>query len=76
MVWWNADSDGIADETPLAGLGGIRIELRDENGNTRSTITGADGSYEFDKLCTGIYTTTIDPAMSWPKKPSAQGSAA
>ena len=34
-VWWDAESDGMTDETPLAGLGGIRIELRDENGNTR-----------------------------------------
>jgi hypothetical protein len=24
-VWWDAECDGIADETPVAGLGGMRI---------------------------------------------------
>ncbi len=58
IVYVDADSSGSHD-TGEALLAGVTVTLYDQNGNVAGAIiTGADGSYLFTDLASGIYTVT------------------
>jgi len=57
-VFSDDDGNGIQDETGI--FSGVTIELRDQNGNiVGTTVTDADGNYEFTNLPDGIYTVVV-----------------
>ncbi len=59
---WN-DDDGVKgiQDDEAAGLVGIRMVLRDGEGEfVTETVTDADGKYVFDELCAGEYVVAVD----------------
>ena len=70
VIWEDSNGDGVRD-TGEDDLGaGITITLTDNLGNTTTTVTLADGSYEFANLTAGnTYTVTVSagtlPGSGW-----------
>ncbi|HYU35247.1 MAG TPA: SdrD B-like domain-containing protein [Thermoanaerobaculia bacterium] len=66
FVWFDNNEDGLQNDGPSSGLGGVRVILEadfDGNGSidaTLNTITAADGSYLFTRLLPGTYRVRID----------------
>ncbi len=59
-VWHDQDRDGIQDAGE-PGLQGVTVTLRDSGGNVvATTITGANGFYQFTGLCADTYTVDVD----------------
>ncbi|PHN07243.1 hypothetical protein CRP01_06335, partial [Flavilitoribacter nigricans DSM 23189 = NBRC 102662] len=55
FVWEDLDGDGVQDPGE-PGVGGVTVNLKDENGNViDNTTTAADGSYSFTNLEPGTY---------------------
>ncbi|MEX0679062.1 MAG: peroxidase family protein [Pirellulales bacterium] len=69
-VFFDADGDGRFDRRER-GLGGIRVELLDADGNLiASAISRRDGSYAFEDLELGVYYVRISlPRGFWPTTP-------
>jgi hypothetical protein len=60
-VWIDADHDGFQD-LGEKGLPGVTVQLRDANNNLiATTVTDANGQYQFTNLCAGVYIVTIVP---------------
>ncbi|QGZ42640.1 DUF1416 domain-containing protein [Pseudoduganella flava] len=58
-VWEDSDYDGLQD-CGEAGIGGVTVRLYDANHVLKaSTVTAADGSYEFGKLAAGSYSVEV-----------------
>jgi hypothetical protein len=58
-VWYDANGDGVQNEGPNAGIGGVVVELLDSNGTViATTTTASDGSYTFP-VEAGTYTVRI-----------------
>lgn len=60
--WLDADNDGIQDNTE-AGLAGMKVTVYDNSGNpVATTITDANGNYQFLNLAPGTYTVGFESA--------------
>ncbi|MEM6793631.1 MAG: SdrD B-like domain-containing protein [Acidobacteriota bacterium] len=59
-VWFDTDADGVQDAGE-PGLSGVTINLLDAAGTTllASTVTGADGAYDFTGLPAGTYVVDV-----------------
>ena len=58
-VWNDADGDGVQDGGE-AGIAGVTVELRDENGVVIATVlTDGNGNYSFSDLAPGTYSVTV-----------------
>lgn len=69
FVWNDANGDGLQNDGPGSGIGGVSVALwydSDENGVVdflkASATTAADGFYLFEDLPPGTYEVHIDPA--------------
>jgi protocatechuate 3,4-dioxygenase beta subunit len=59
LVWVDSNDDGVADDGE-PGIGGVELELLDEDGDVvQTTTTDPDGSYLFTDLDAGSYQVTI-----------------
>ena len=57
-VFSDDNGNGLQEETGI--FAGVTIELRDQNGNiVGTTVSDADGNYEFPNLPDGIYTVVV-----------------
>jgi protocatechuate 3,4-dioxygenase beta subunit len=73
-VWEDRDADGIQDQGEQ-GIGGVTVRLFDGTGREiGSTVTGADGSYEFRNLWYGEYHVEVDMPAGFLASPRNQGS--
>ncbi len=64
LIWNDLDGDGVVDPGE-PGVPGVRVTITTTIGGTPitlTTISGPDGSYQFDGLPLGDYTITIDLA--------------
>lgn len=61
-VWKDLDEDGIQDANE-PGIAGVTVTLTEPAapGYRQTTVTDADGKYEFTGLCSGTYVVTITP---------------
>ena len=68
-VWLDANRNGVQDAGEM-GIDGVKVLLVDSQGNLKiaTTFTGgpnnAPGFYQFENLCPGSYTVSIDRANS------------
>jgi len=57
-IWADVNGDGMQNETGI--FAGVTVELRDQNGNViATTVTDANGDYEFTGLPDGVYTVVV-----------------
>ncbi len=58
-IWLDENKNGIQ-EAGEAGIGGVSVQLKDQNGMVlENTVTAADGSYQFDNLDDGTYSVGV-----------------
>ncbi len=57
-VWYDANKDGLQEATEN-GVEGVKVTLTKADGSTKTTMTNADGYYEFEGLVNGEYTVTF-----------------
>ena len=73
QVWWDADGDGLRDETPIIGYSAAKVILRDIRGVSIDTTSDSGGEFLFPDLRTETYTVTLDvsglPAWAAPTSP-------
>ena len=73
FVWEDIDADGIQDAGE-PGIGGVTVNLLDENGNfLETTTTAADGSYSFTDLAPGDYIVEFAGPAGFDPTPANQG---
>ncbi len=65
LVWFDVDDDGVADPGE-PGIGGVTVELWPDGAvaAVATTVTDADGHYQFTSLAPGAYAVRIDPAQT------------
>ncbi len=57
-VWEDSNKDGIQNSNEV-GIEGVTVTLTKPDGTTETTVTGADGKYEFTGLENGEYTVNF-----------------
>ncbi|MEB6838111.1 SdrD B-like domain-containing protein, partial [Staphylococcus simulans] len=57
-VWEDSNKDGIQNSNEV-GIEGVTVTLTKPDGTTETTVTGADGKYEFTGLENGKYTVNF-----------------
>jgi uncharacterized repeat protein (TIGR01451 family) len=67
-VWNDLNKNGIQDCTEK-GLAGVAVTLS----NGQSTLTDADGHYQFSGLCAGAYTVSVTTPDGFTPSPTLQG---
>jgi hypothetical protein len=73
-VWEDLDADGIQDAGE-PGIGGVDVRLYDGGGNRlASTVTDANGRYQFRELSYGQYRVEIDVPAGYEASPRDRGS--
>jgi hypothetical protein len=62
FVWLDANEDGIQNDGPTSGIGGVTLNLYSAVGHVllRTTATDSDGFYRFTALCRGDYVVEVD----------------
>jgi len=62
-VWHDLNRDGIQDSGE-PGIANVLVTLKDETGTVliADSVTGADGSYQFNNVCPGTYQVSIQQA--------------
>ncbi|BCG63942.1 MAG: hypothetical protein methR_P1692 [Methyloprofundus sp.] len=60
-IWLDTNHDGIQDFNEL-GIAGVTVTLKDDQNTViATTVTDANGFYEFVGFCAGDYTVEVDP---------------
>ncbi|WP_232168263.1 SdrD B-like domain-containing protein, partial [Staphylococcus simulans] len=74
-VWEDSNKDGIQNSNEL-GIEGVTVTLTKPDGTTATTVTDAQGKYNFSGLENGEYTVTFTPPAGYEASPVNVGDAA
>ncbi len=58
-VWFDVNNDGLQNDGPINGLGGVTITITYPDGRVFTTTTTADGYYTFTVPISQVYTITV-----------------